>query len=77
MSLIEVWDAAPANSFQPIVSKDSQFTVGFNLLMIAIVLTGLFGLNRSILSLVSLGVPASMLFGFGAVFTICAVGVYV
>lgn len=39
MSLIEVWDAAPANSFQPIVSKDSQFTVGFNLLMIGTIST--------------------------------------
>ncbi|KAF7715416.1 DNA repair protein [Penicillium ucsense] len=77
MSLIEAWDAASATPFHPFVSKDSQFAVGFNLLMIAIILTGLFGLNRSFLSLASLGVPASVLFGFGAVFTICAVGVYV
>ncbi|KAJ5380157.1 uncharacterized protein N7496_002585 [Penicillium cataractarum] len=77
MSLNEVWEAASATPFHPLVSKDSQFSVGFNLLLIAVIFTGLFGLNRSFLSLASLGLPASLLFGFGAVFTICAVGVYV
>ncbi|KAJ5905391.1 uncharacterized protein N7473_002307 [Penicillium subrubescens] len=77
MSLNEVWEAASATPFHPLVSKDNQFAVGFNLLLIAIIFTGLFGLNRSFLSLASLGLPASLLFGFGAVFTICAVGVYV
>ncbi|KAJ5679543.1 hypothetical protein N7462_007787 [Penicillium macrosclerotiorum] len=97
MSLNKAWEAASATPFSPIVSKDSQFTVGFNLLLLgkdsspslqtkyiyltfsmtAIIFTGLFGLNRSFLSVASLGVPASLLFGFGAVFTICAAGVYV
>ncbi|OGE48480.1 hypothetical protein PENARI_c028G09109 [Penicillium arizonense] len=77
MSLNEVWEAASATPFTPLVNKDSQFSVGFNLLLIALVTTTLFGLNRSFLNIVSLGVPASLAFGFGAVFMICAVGVYV
>ncbi|OQD72954.1 hypothetical protein PENDEC_c018G02174 [Penicillium decumbens] len=77
MSLNQVWEASSTTPFSPLVSKDNQFTVGFNLLVLAILLTGFFGLNRSFLSFISLGVPASALFGFGAVFMICAVGVYV
>jgi len=34
MSLNEVWEAASATPFQPLVSKDNQFAVGFNLLLI-------------------------------------------
>ncbi|KAJ5297723.1 hypothetical protein PENANT_c012G11455 [Penicillium antarcticum] len=77
MSLNEVWEAASATPFAPLVDKESQFSVGFNLLLIALVTTTLFGLNRSFLNIASLGIPASLAFGFGAVFTICAVGVYV
>ncbi|KAJ5388381.1 DNA repair protein Rad1 [Penicillium cosmopolitanum] len=77
MSLNEVWEAASASPFQPLVPKDSQFFVGFCLLLLAVIFTGLFGLNRSFLSLASVGLPASLLFGFGSVFMICAVGVYV
>ncbi|KAJ6090126.1 hypothetical protein N7486_008941 [Penicillium sp. IBT 16267x] len=77
MSLNEVWEAASATPFHPIVSKDSQFAIGFNLLLVAVIASGLFGLNRSFLSLFTLGVPAALATGFGAVFMICAVGVYV
>ncbi|KAJ5190537.1 uncharacterized protein N7498_009522 [Penicillium cinerascens] len=77
MSLNEVWEASSATPFSPLVSKDNQFAVGFNLLVLAILLTGFFGLNRSFLTFTTLGVPASALIGFGAVFMICAVGVYV
>ena len=77
MSLHEVWEAAAGNPFQPSVSKDYQFTLGFSLLLAGVVLTILFGLNRSIVSLPLYGIPASLAFGFGAVYTICAVGVYV
>ncbi|KAI2838928.1 hypothetical protein CBS63078_2968 [Aspergillus niger] len=77
MSLNEVWQAASASPYTPPVSKDNQFLVGFSLLLAAFILTGLFGLNRSFLSIASFGVPASLAFGFGAVFMICAVGVYV
>jgi hypothetical protein len=34
MSLNEVWEAASATPFHPLVSKDNQFAVGFNLLLI-------------------------------------------
>ncbi|KAJ6166507.1 hypothetical protein N7470_001954 [Penicillium chermesinum] len=67
MSLNEVWEAASAAPFHPVVSKDGQFAVGFNLLLV----------DRSFGNLLTLGVPASLAFGFGAVFMICAVGVYV
>lgn len=45
MSLQEVWDAASGSPFNPAVSKENQFTVGFLLLLFAVVLTGLFGLS--------------------------------
>ncbi|GIC90657.1 putative DNA repair protein Rad1 [Aspergillus udagawae] len=76
MSLNEVWEAASASPYSPLISKDHQFFVGFSLLLSALVLTGLFGLNRSFLSIATFGVPASLAFGFGAVYMICAVGVY-
>ncbi|KAI9835438.1 MAG: hypothetical protein M1819_002356 [Sarea resinae] len=76
-SLNDVWEAAAGNPFQPAVSKDSQVLVGFSLLLTALLLTGLFGLNRSFKSIPLLGLPASLALGFGAVYTICAVGVYV
>ncbi|KAJ5871503.1 uncharacterized protein N7529_003856 [Penicillium soppii] len=77
MSLNEVWEAASATPYIPLVGKDTQFAVGFNLLLVALVTATLFGLNRSLLGIASLGVPAALAFGFGALFTICAVGVYV
>ena len=33
MSLNEVWQAASASPYTPLVSKDSQFFVGFSLLL--------------------------------------------
>ncbi|KAL4773012.1 hypothetical protein BDW60DRAFT_32344 [Aspergillus nidulans var. acristatus] len=64
MSLNQVWEAASARPYIPLVAKDSQFTVGFSLLLLAFVFTGLFGLNRSFSSIVSLGLPASLAFGY-------------
>ncbi|CAK3733477.1 dna repair [Lecanosticta acicola] len=72
-----LWDASAKTPFQPAVSKDAQFTVGFSLLVAAFILSGLFGLNLSLKNLPLLGIPASLAFGFGAVYMICAVGVYV
>ena len=77
MSLNEVWEAAAGSPFTPAVSKDYQLTVGFSLLLASVVLTILFGLNRSVISLPLYGIPASLAFAFGAVYTICGVGVYV
>ncbi|RAL17182.1 putative DNA repair protein Rad1 [Aspergillus homomorphus CBS 101889] len=76
MSLHQVWEAASASPYSPLIAKDSQFFVGFSLLLAAFLLTGLFGLNRSFTSIALFGVPASLAFGFGAVYMICAVGVY-
>ncbi|KAF2139815.1 uncharacterized protein K452DRAFT_299806 [Aplosporella prunicola CBS 121167] len=75
--LLDVWEAASGNPYYPTVAKNAQFTVGFSLLFIAFILSGIFGLNRSLITLPTLGVPASLAFGFGAVYMICAVGVYV
>ncbi|KAI9376010.1 repair protein Rad1/Rec1/Rad17-domain-containing protein [Aspergillus egyptiacus] len=63
MSLNEVWEAASASPYTPFIAKDSQFSVGFTLLLLAFIFTGLFGLNRSFLSIASFGVPASLAFG--------------
>ncbi|KAF2664180.1 DNA repair protein Rad1 [Microthyrium microscopicum] len=92
-NLLQLWEAAKSSPFQPLVAKDLQFFVAFTLLIAAVLLTGVFGLSkstpfhskcnannntdRSILTLPALGVPASLAFGFGSVFMICAVGVYV
>jgi cell cycle checkpoint protein len=46
MSLNQVWEAASARPYIPLVAKDSQFTVGFSLLLLAFVFTGLFGLSQ-------------------------------
>ncbi|KAH6878683.1 hypothetical protein BKA58DRAFT_436375 [Alternaria rosae] len=75
--LVDVWEAAASSPFSPAVGKNTQFTVGFVLLAISLILSTIFGLNRSFINLPVLGVPASLAFGFGAVYMICAVGVYV
>ncbi|KAF2450526.1 hypothetical protein P171DRAFT_479612 [Karstenula rhodostoma CBS 690.94] len=75
--LLDVWEAAASSPYQPSISKDSQLTVGAVLLLIALLLAGVFGLNLKFINVPLLGVPASLAFGFGAVYMICAVGVYV
>jgi len=77
MSLHEVWVAAAADPFRPAVAKENHLSVGFSLLLIGLILTILFGLNRPFTSIPLFAVPASLAFGFGAVYTLCAVGVYV
>ncbi|CAG8980796.1 hypothetical protein HYALB_00003721 [Hymenoscyphus albidus] len=76
-SLHHVWESASGNPFIPTVSKDSHFVVGFSLLTIGLLLSGLFGLNRSVVNIPLIGIPASLSIAFGAVYMICAVGVYV
>ncbi|BDD58521.1 ssDNA endodeoxyribonuclease [Monascus purpureus] len=77
MSLNQLWEAASTNPYSPPVEKDRQFAIGFGLLLIAFVYSGLFSLNLSFKSIISSGLPAALAFGFGAVYMICAVGVYV
>lgn len=77
MSLREVWEAAASSPFEPTIGKDSQLFVGLFLIFSGLILTVLFGLNRSLVSVPVFGIPASIAFGFGAVYMICGVGVYV
>ncbi|KAI9854689.1 MAG: hypothetical protein M1824_006641 [Vezdaea acicularis] len=76
-SLLEVWNSAASSPFQPTIGKNNQLLVGSVLLFGALLLTGYFSLNRSLVNVALVGVPASLAVGFGAVYTICAVGVYV
>ncbi|RMJ11098.1 hypothetical protein BHE90_003353 [Fusarium euwallaceae] len=76
-SLHEVWQAAATSPFFPAVNKGSQFWVAFLLLVLGFVLTGVFALNRSLLNVPVLGIPASLAIAFGVVYMFCAVGVYV
>lgn len=43
--LHDIWEASASQPFEPTVGKNTQFRVGFALLLIALVLTGLFGLS--------------------------------
>ncbi|KAH6664070.1 hypothetical protein B0J14DRAFT_661657 [Halenospora varia] len=76
-SLHQVWESASGNPFSPTIGKGSHFLVGFSLLTIGLLLSGLFGLNRSVVNIGVIGIPASLAIAFGAVYMICAVGVYV
>ncbi|ORY54570.1 uncharacterized protein BCR38DRAFT_491458 [Pseudomassariella vexata] len=76
-SLHEVWQTAPGSPFFPTVGKESQFTVGFTLILIGIALSGAFTLNRSLVNVPLLGIPASFALAVGTVYMFCAVGVYV
>ncbi|GAB0136988.1 hypothetical protein EsDP_00005271 [Epichloe bromicola] len=76
-SLHEVWQAAAGSPFLPTVGKNSQFLVAFLLMLLGIFITGLLALNRSLVNLTTLGIPASLAFAFGTVYMFCAVGVYV
>ncbi|RDA91519.1 hypothetical protein CP533_4368 [Ophiocordyceps camponoti-saundersi (nom. inval.)] len=76
-SLHEVWQAAAGSPFLPVVGKGSQFLAGFVLLLLGLTATGFFALNRSVVNVVVVGVPASLSLAFGVVYMFCAVGVYV
>jgi hypothetical protein len=77
-SLQQVWEGAAGNPFVPLVGKDSQFFVGFSLLLAGILLSGFFGLSRSnkaplrleltdadrsLLNIPLIGIPASLAIG--------------
>lgn len=76
-SLVQLWEGAASSPFLPTIGKGTQFLVGFTLLVVGVLLSGLFGLNRSLVTLPIIGLPASLAVGFGAVYMICAAGVYV
>jgi len=48
-SLHEVWQAASGSPFVPTIGKDSQFLVGFTLLVLGLLLTGTFTLSKATL----------------------------
>ncbi|KAL2198917.1 DNA repair exonuclease-like protein [Corynascus similis CBS 632.67] len=71
-SLHEAWQAAAGSPFVPTVGKDSQFLVAFVLLLTGLSLGGAFTLNRSVLNLPLLAVPASLALAFGVVYMFCS-----
>ncbi|KFA60207.1 hypothetical protein S40285_07561 [Stachybotrys chlorohalonatus IBT 40285] len=76
-SLHEVWQAAAGRPFYPAVDKANHFTVASILLLIGLLLTGFFALNRSLVTVPLIGIPSSLAIAFGVVYMFCAVGVYV
>ncbi|EFQ98666.1 DNA repair exonuclease rad1 [Nannizzia gypsea CBS 118893] len=66
MSLEEVWRSAAGSPYYSTVPTNSQLLPAILLLLT----------DRSALNIAVLGVPASLAFGFGSVFMICAVGVF-
>ncbi|KAK4174286.1 putative DNA repair protein Rad1 [Triangularia setosa] len=75
-SLHEVWQAASGSPFIPTIGKDNQFLFAFILLVLGFGLSGAFALNRSLVSLPTLALPASLSLAIGVVYMFCAVGVY-
>lgn len=45
-SLHEIWQTAAGSPFLPTIGKGTQFLVGFILLFLGIVLTGVFALSK-------------------------------
>lgn len=45
-TLHQVWESASGNPFSPTIGKGSHFLVGFSLLTIGLLLSGLFGLSK-------------------------------
>jgi len=76
-SLHEVWQAAAGSPFLPAIGKGSQFLVAFVLLLLGALFTAFFALNRSLINVPLLGIPASLAIAYGTVYMFCAVGVYV
>ncbi|RFU78701.1 dna repair [Trichoderma arundinaceum] len=76
-SLHQVWQAAAGSPFLPVVAKESQFTIASVLLSLGLALTGIFALNRSLVNVIALGVPASLAIAGGTIYMFCAVGVYI
>ncbi|ROV96350.1 hypothetical protein VPNG_09055 [Cytospora leucostoma] len=76
-TLVEVWQTAAGNPFLPTVGKGTQFLIAFVLLLLGLAAFAVFALNRSIINLSLIGVPASVAIAYGTVYMFCAVGVYV
>ncbi|KAK9458571.1 uncharacterized protein V1516DRAFT_682517 [Lipomyces oligophaga] len=77
---VKAW--SQGTSFVAAVSIDQQASIATILLVIAAVLSGLFSLQdkkgvAGLIKQVLLAIPASLSLGFGFVYLLCAVGVYV
>lgn len=46
-SLRDIWEASVSQPYEPTIGKNRQLVVGFTLLVLAILLTGLFGLSMA------------------------------
>ncbi|RPA83722.1 hypothetical protein BJ508DRAFT_324435 [Ascobolus immersus RN42] len=77
MSSMEAVYAASKESFEPIFSKTLQFPVAAALVTSGLLATGFFSVSKNPLSTLASAIAASTALGFGAVYLICAVGVYV
>ncbi|ROW07930.1 hypothetical protein VMCG_03393 [Cytospora schulzeri] len=73
--LIEVWQTAAGNPFLPTIGKGTQFLVAFVLLLLGLSAFGIFALNRSIVAVPVIGIPASLAIAYGTVYMFCAVHV--
>ncbi|KAL5119766.1 hypothetical protein ACEQ8H_002372 [Pleosporales sp. CAS-2024a] len=81
--LLDVWAAAAAAPYQPALAKNAQLTAGCVLLLLSLVLGAVFGLSMRLhpppapthTTLTVRQTDPSPT--FGAVYMICAVGVYV
>ncbi|CUS15154.1 unnamed protein product, partial [Tuber aestivum] len=69
------WDSM--KPFVPMVGKEAHLPVAAVLMLTGFLLTGLFSINKSVTTAPLLAIPASLALGFGSVYLICAVGVYV
>ncbi|KAK1752522.1 repair protein Rad1/Rec1/Rad17-domain-containing protein [Echria macrotheca] len=67
-SLHEVWQAASGRPFVPAIGKDNQFLFAFLLVVLGLGLSGAFALNRSLVNVPLLGVPASLALALGVVY---------
>ena len=47
-SLNDIWEASASQPFEPAVSKEQQFSVGFTLLLFALICSSLFGLSMQL-----------------------------
>ncbi|RPA97531.1 hypothetical protein L873DRAFT_1809579 [Choiromyces venosus 120613-1] len=69
------WDSM--KPFVPTIGKEGHLSVAAVLMLTGFFLTGLFSINKSVTTAPLLAIPASLALGFGSVYLICAVGVYV
>ncbi|KAF3764484.1 hypothetical protein M406DRAFT_42016 [Cryphonectria parasitica EP155] len=58
--LVDVWATAAGNPFLPTVGKNTQLLIASILLLLGLSLFGIFALNRSLVNVPVIGIPASL-----------------